>query len=79
MQATTDRDKWAEGASPAPSTLFEEHAAILMDPASGSDVQVQDGDFVVLGSGRRIDVVDGIPNFFVPADFNTERQNECGF
>ena len=69
MQAPTDRIKWPEGASLAPSTLFEEHAAILMDPASGSEVRVQDGSLVVVGSGRQIGVVDGIPNFFVPADF----------
>jgi SAM-dependent methyltransferase len=59
----------AEGAPPAPSSLFGEHAAILIDPASGGEVRFEDGSFIVAGGSRRIDVVDGIPNFFVPADF----------
>jgi len=48
------------------SPLLAEHAGILEDPATGDDVQVDGDRFIALPSGRRIDVVDGIPNFFVP-------------
>lgn len=60
-----------EGASAAPSSLFEEHSSILMDPASGDGIRFENGDFIVARSGRRIQVNDGIPNFFVPADHVT--------
>ena len=50
------------------SSLLAEHAAILEDPATHEEVQVDGDRIVALPSGRRIDVVDGIPNFFVPTD-----------
>ena len=69
MPRTTDPVRGAESASLAPLPLFEEHARILMDPATGGDIAVDDRGFLVSLTGRRIDVVDGIPNFFIPADF----------
>ena len=70
MQAAVEVVKLSEAVSASASPLFAEHAAILRDPADGSDIAVRgQGDFVAVSTGRRIDVVDGIPNFFVPADF----------
>jgi SAM-dependent methyltransferase len=54
--------------SQAPGSLFTEHAAILEDPASGDAVRVDGDRFTAVATGRRIDVADGIPNFFVPAE-----------
>ena len=54
--------------SQTPASLFAEHAAILEDPASGDAVQVDGERFTAVPSGRRIDVADGIPNFFVPVE-----------
>lgn len=53
--------------SQASSSLFAEHAAILADPANGDAVRVDGERFVAVPSGRRIDVIDGIPNFYVPS------------
>jgi SAM-dependent methyltransferase len=50
------------------SSLLAEHAAIIEDPATGDGVRVDGNRIVAVPSGRGIDVVDGIPNFFVPAD-----------
>ena len=50
------------------SPLFEKHAAILRDPASGAAIVVENGALLAAAGGRRIDVAEGIPNFFVPAD-----------
>jgi SAM-dependent methyltransferase len=61
----------ADAAAPnlyTPASLFEEHSAILEDPASGDAVRVRDGQFTAVSTGRRIDVTDGIPNFFVPTE-----------
>jgi len=55
----------------APSSLFAQHAAMFIDPVTGRDLQVENGEFFVTG-GRRIDVADGIPNLFVPAQFDPE-------
>ena len=60
---------FAESVSPTPSPLFAEHAGILVDPATGGEIRVENGEFTAIG-GRRIGVVDGIPNFFVPADLD---------
>jgi SAM-dependent methyltransferase len=65
---TTVADRIEQGDAAAASPVLAEHADILMDPATGGGVRVERGEYV-LDSGRRIDVVDGIPNFFVPADF----------
>ncbi len=46
------------------SRLFEEFAGILMDPASQESICVRGGEFAALPSGRRIEVIDGIPNLF---------------
>jgi SAM-dependent methyltransferase len=58
-------------ASPSaePAGIFAEHADILVDPETGSPVTVRGGAFVVAETGRRIDLSDGIPNLFVPAEF----------
>src|SRR5437660_5816531 len=69
MQRTAGPVELAEGISCEPSPLFAEHASILMDPASEGDIHVKDGEFVVAAGNRRIGVVDGIPNFFIPAEF----------
>jgi SAM-dependent methyltransferase len=68
MSAVAQRIGWGDGISQMPSPLFGEHGDILMDPATGRGVQVDNGRFVVEDAARRIDVNDGIPNFFVPAD-----------
>lgn len=52
-----------------PSSLFAELADILQDPASGDAIQVRGGEFFAATAGRRIEVTDGIPNFFVPTTF----------
>ena len=54
--------------SSKPSQVFEEFAGVLMDPASHEAIDVRGGEFVTSPSGRRIDIVDGIPNLFVPTD-----------
>jgi len=54
------------------SQLFAEHAEILIDPADGGAIRVRDAEFLPATGGRPIEVVDGIPNFFVPADWNRE-------
>jgi hypothetical protein len=48
------------------SPLFEQIANILVDPADGQPVNVRDGNFDRANSGRRFEINDGIPNFFVP-------------
>jgi SAM-dependent methyltransferase len=50
------------------SPLFEELPDLLVDPASGDPVAVQGSMFRAARTGRVIDVVDGIPNLFVPAE-----------
>ena len=52
-----------------PSPLFEELSGLLMDPVDGSTVAVQGSTFRSTRTGRAIDVTDGIPNLFVPAEF----------
>lgn len=69
MHATAEHLRWGLDISPAPSSLFAELAEMLIDPASGEAVRVERRKFVAAASGRRIDLVDGIPNFFVPVDF----------
>jgi SAM-dependent methyltransferase len=69
MLLAADRAKGVEKASIASSPLFAEHLEILIDPASERSIELRDGTFTVSGGGRPIDVVDGIPNFFVPTQF----------
>jgi hypothetical protein len=54
-----------------PSSLFEQFADILIDPADGGPIRVQNDYFERSGSGRRFDVIDGIPNFFVPTSLSS--------
>jgi SAM-dependent methyltransferase len=72
MRPADEYGGFAERISPAPSSLFGEHASILMDPATGGAIQVNASEFVSVSGGRRIEIVDGIPNFFVPADWDRE-------
>ncbi len=68
MGAAEDIATFGSHLSGVPSPLFAEHADILVDPATGEPVRIDDGAFVASRSERRIDAADGIPNFFVPAD-----------
>src|SRR5437899_10674445 len=69
MKRTGRAGGWSEGISCERSPLFAAHASIFMDPSSEGDIHVKDGEFVVAAGNRRIGVVDGIPNFFIPAEF----------
>ncbi len=51
--------------SPTPSQLFSAHADILIDPANAGPVAVTDAG--IISDQRRIEITDGIPNFFVPS------------
>lgn len=51
-----------------PSSLFDEFADILMDPATGEAVIRQGNEFVTSPSGRKFPIVDGIPVFFSSPD-----------
>src|SRR5262245_44995432 len=63
------QERGSAGISADPSPLFEENEGILVDPADGSAMRVKGSSFAASGTGRRIELVDGIPNFFVPSDF----------
>ncbi len=56
------------GISSTHSSLFDEYAGILVDPMNDDAIRIDAGEVVASRSGRRIPVVDGIPNFFVPAN-----------
>lgn len=70
MDVAGERGRFGKYISPEPSPLFAEHAGILMDPATGEGIRVERDGLVAVISGRRINLVDGIPNLFVPADFD---------
>ena len=70
MGVAGEHQRFGEYISQEPSPLFGEHAGILMDPATSEQIRVAGGAFVTDSSGRRIDLVDGIPNFFVPAGWD---------
>ena len=55
-----------------PESLFEQFEDILIDPADGGPVRVQNDCFERSGSGRRFETIDGIPNFFVPTSPNAD-------
>src|SRR6185503_21321764 len=69
VQAAAEQDRASGNISTTPSSLFEEVADILIDPASGDAITVRDATFTASTTRREISVVDGIPNFFVPAEF----------
>ncbi len=56
-----------------PSPLFEELSGLLIDLADGGAVTVRGSAFRSARTGRPINVVDGIPNFFVPAEVSPPR------
>ena len=47
----------ADEIASSPSEVFDEHADILIDPATGGSVRVEDGSFTAMDTGRSIDVV----------------------
>jgi SAM-dependent methyltransferase len=47
---------------------LEELPDLLVDPTSGDPVAIQGSTFRAVGTGRLIDVVDGIPNLYVPTE-----------
>jgi SAM-dependent methyltransferase len=67
-QTVAGRAKPTSVISPVPSAVFQEFAGMLMDPAGGDGFSVSGGEFVASRSGRRLQVIDGIPNFFVPTE-----------
>jgi SAM-dependent methyltransferase len=69
MKQGTREAPTVAGIAPEPSSLFAQFAEILQDPASGDAIRIQDGRFLAAAAGRRIDVIDGIPNLFVPTAF----------
>ncbi len=73
MQPTEGQVARGQGISIEPSPLFAEFAEILADPQTGDPVNVRNGLFVTLNTGRRIDVTDGIPNFFVPTEYSPDK------
>ncbi len=74
MQGPAEPEGQSANISTAPSALFEEFADILVDPASGDAIKVRDAIFQMSTTGRKLSVVDGIPNFFVgpPSGFSPE-------
>ena len=69
MQQERAKATAVAGISTEASALFAEFAEVLQDPASGDVVRIQNGEFVAPTTGRRLEVTDGIPNFFVPTTF----------
>ena len=67
-QTVAGRAKPTAVISPVPSAVFQEFAGMLIDPAGGDGFSVSGGEFVASRSGRRLQVIDGIPNFFVPSE-----------
>lgn len=57
------------GISSEPSSLYAELSDILVDPATGGGIRVSGKALESASTGRVIDMIDGIPNFFVPANF----------
>lgn len=58
MDVAGKQGRFAENISPTPSSLFAEHAGILMDSATGGEIRVKNRGFAAIDS-RSIDVVDG--------------------
>jgi SAM-dependent methyltransferase len=56
-------------------SLFEQFEDILIDPADGGPVRVQNDYFERSGSGRRFDAIDDIPNFFVPTNPDADHRD----
>src|SRR5262245_13608261 len=58
-----------------PRSLFEQFEDILIDPAGGGPVRVQNGCFEQSCSGRRFEVIDGIPNLFIPTNPDADHRD----
>ena len=71
MLAAVAPPKSTAGITPQPSGVFADLRDVLIDPATEAGVALAGGEFVTT-DGRRIGMVDGIPNFFVPMSATEE-------